>query len=572
MADSCPEYILWDVNQKKIPPRPADPAAFPEDDARHWYDYEYAGWHTEKADIPESTGDGARGKHIILLNGMHPHPYMVDLTAGMSRIAHTYGIELKVEYAYYNLELQARLVEQAVGEIPDMIILIAAHVEQSTEWYRQINGSGIPVLASNTIPEEEGFRYVLAWAGPDDWGQTRMLARLFAERMGGEGGYCIAEHVPGTSPYLARTWGTITELRAAAPGLRLLDRQTAELDVEKAHHLAAEWLRRYGSELKGIVCADDYCQMGIDRGLEEAGRSDVVCVAHGSTRSGLELLRQGKLDALTYQSPEVDGTLSMQVAIDWFNGLHIDPIRYLPKHIITRDDVEDFLFSRQEVASVDLDHLHQLICDCNRRGVQAFFDEAYRGFVSTKVISIESFRGFCIEVLSDMISIIRSRNLRIEEIVGSYETLFKNLFNQKTLENTIGWMKRIGEEIINGLCWERTHPKSPVQKVIEHVDRHFAEPLSLKTLSFQFGLSAAYLGRLFRQETGKTFPRYLNEVRIEKAKDLLRTTAHRASQVAAAVGYTDPNYFYDIFRRYTGLSPSEFLQSTRAEADPPPAG
>ncbi len=557
------------MSQKKILPRPADPSVFPEDNPLHWYDYEFAGWRAEKVNIPESTGDGARGKHIILLNGMHPHPYMIDLTSGMTRVAHTYGIELKVEYAYYDAGLQGRLVDTSIRESPDMIILISANLEQSTGWYRKINEAGIPVLASNTVPEEEGFRYVLAWAGPDDWGQTRMLARLFAARMGGEGGYCIAEHVPGSSPHLARTWGTITELKGAAPGLRLLDRQTAELDVQKARRLADGWLRRFGDELKGIVCADDYCQIGISQVLEEAGRQDVVCVAHGSTKTGLELLREGKLHAITYQSPEVDGTLSLQLAIDWFNGLQIDPIRYLPKHIITRDDVDDFLFSRQEVASIDLNHLHQLVCDCNRRGVQSFFDEAYRSFVSAKVISIESFRGFCIEVLSDLISIIRSRNLRIEEIIGSYETLFKNLFNQKTLENTIAWMKRICEEIINGLCWERTHPKSPVQKVIEHVDRHYAEPLSLKTLSFQFNLSAAYLGRLFRQETGKNFPRYLNEVRIGKAKDLLRTTSRKASQVAAAVGYTDPNYFYDIFRRYTGMSPSEFLQAAGEEPAPP---
>jgi two-component system response regulator YesN len=125
-------------------------------------------------------------------------------------------------------------------------------------------------------------------------------------------------------------------------------------------------------------------------------------------------------------------------------------------------------------------------------------------------------------------------------------------------------MKKISGEIINGLCWARTHPKSPVQKVVEYIDEHYGQPLSLKTLSYRFNFSAAYLGRLFRQETGKNFPRYLNEVRIEKAKDLLRTSSLKANQIAREVGYTDPNYFYDIFKRYTGLSPTEFLQAELA--------
>jgi two-component system response regulator YesN len=275
----------------------------------------------------------------------------------------------------------------------------------------------------------------------------------------------------------------------------------------------------------------------------------------------MEMLRNERLHAITYQSPELDGALSLQVAIDWFNGLQVEPIRYLPKHIITRADVEEFLFGRQDIEDIDLDELYQLICDCNRNGVDAFFDQAYRRIVSTKVIPIETFRGFCIEVLSDLISIVKSRNLKIEEIIGGYESLFKNLFNQKTLEKTLEWMKKTSGEIINGLCWARTHPKSPVQKVVEYVDGHYGQPLSLKTLSYKFNFSAAYLGRLFRRETGKTFPRYLNEVRIEKAKDLLRTSSFKANQIARKVGYTDPNYFYDIFKRYTGLSPTEFVQS-----------
>jgi len=293
----------------------------------------------------------------------------------------------------------------------------------------------------------------------------------------------------------------------------------------------------------------------------------VICVASGNTRTGMELLREGKLQAITYQSPEFDGALSLQVAIDWFNGLQVEPIRYLPKHIITREDVEDFLFGRQEIQDIDLDELNQLIYDCNRKGVEGFFETAYRRFVSAKVIPIESFRGFCIEVLSNLISIIKSRNLRIEEIIGGYETLFKNLFNQKTLENTLEWMKGVSGQIIDGLCWARTHPKSPVERIIEYIDGHYGEPLSLKTLSYRFNLSAAYLGRLFRQATGKNFPRYLNEVRIGKAKDLMRTSALKANQIARQVGYTDPNYFYDMFKRYTGLSPSEFHQAEAAAGE-----
>jgi len=84
--------------------------------------------------------------------------------------------------------------------------------------------------------------------------------------------------------------------------------------------------------------------------------------------------------------------------------------------------------------------------------------------------------------------------------------------------------------------------------------------LSIKTISYSFNISAAYLGKLFKQETGESFSRYLNNLRIEKAKDLLRSTNIKANKIALEVGYSDSNYFYNIFKKYTGMYPSEYLE------------
>jgi len=60
--------------RKEIPERPTDPTSFPETDAQHWYDLEYAGWSVGKHDLPLSPGDGPQGKRITLLApGDHPY-------------------------------------------------------------------------------------------------------------------------------------------------------------------------------------------------------------------------------------------------------------------------------------------------------------------------------------------------------------------------------------------------------------------------------------------------------------------------------------------------------------------
>jgi ABC-type sugar transport system substrate-binding protein len=56
----------------------------------------------------------------------------------------------------------------------------------------------------------------------------------------------------------------------------------------------------------------------------------------------MEFVESGRIQAMTYQSPEADGALSMETAIDWFNGIEVPPVRYLPMEIITKENLKRF--------------------------------------------------------------------------------------------------------------------------------------------------------------------------------------------------------------------------------------
>jgi two-component system response regulator YesN len=71
-------------------------------------------------------------------------------------------------------------------------------------------------------------------------------------------------------------------------------------------------------------------------------------------------------------------------------------------------------------------------------------------------------------------------------------------------------------------------------------------------------LSASHFSAVFSQEAHQTFKEYLTEIRINKAKELLRMTTLRSADIAYQVGYNDPHYFSSVFKRNTGLSPIEF--------------
>jgi ABC-type sugar transport system substrate-binding protein/AraC-like DNA-binding protein len=552
--------IFWNSRRKEVPPRPRRPEQFPEWDARHWHDMEYAGWGIRKGDIPESPGDGPAGKRVVFLQAGF-HPYHVAYAEGLSRAAERFRVNLVTLPGDMTEGAQDQQVHRAIEEKPDLAILVPVSTEACSRWVTELHDRGIPIIVSNFFPSEESYRSILAWCGPDDWGQFRMLARKFAQLLGHEGGYAIIRHLPGTSCTYSRTWSVVTELQAAAPRMRCLAMAPASregtFDPVMARELVAGWLREFGRALRGIVLPDDDITVdGVNEALAAAGREDVIRVGAGSTQKGMQAVREGKLHAITFQPAQADGALAMKVAADWLSGLDIEPINYLPKHVITRDDVDDFIAKKPEFSPVGMGELTRAILAGSATEVERFFDAAYQSFLSAELLTPEFFHGFSIEVISTLIHILRMNDVPEQSLLSDYETMYKNLFNQKTPRRTMEWMMRSSKAVMDALSRGRGE-ESLIDRIVRYVTRNYAEKLSLKTLAAQFGISAPYLGRLFRHAVGKPFATYLNELRLQRAEELLRYSSLRASDIAARIGYSNPNYFYTLYKKYKGRYPSE---------------
>ncbi|SFJ68149.1 two-component system, response regulator YesN [Paenibacillus sp. UNC496MF] len=96
-----------------------------------------------------------------------------------------------------------------------------------------------------------------------------------------------------------------------------------------------------------------------------------------------------------------------------------------------------------------------------------------------------------------------------------------------------------------------------IKRMIDLIHRSYDENLKLETLAEVFNYNSAYLGKLFKSETGEYFNTYLDKVRIGKAKELL-DQGLKIYQVAEKVGYANVDYFHGKFRKYVGVSPSAY--------------
>ncbi|WP_299744346.1 response regulator transcription factor [uncultured Rossellomorea sp.] len=101
--------------------------------------------------------------------------------------------------------------------------------------------------------------------------------------------------------------------------------------------------------------------------------------------------------------------------------------------------------------------------------------------------------------------------------------------------------------------------KSPIiQTVLTYIHQNYSEDMSLKTLGHRFHINPIYLGQLFQKEVKDSFTKYLNHLRIDRAKKLLMTSHEKAGHIGKKVGYTDATYFYKQFKKYERATPSEW--------------
>jgi two-component system response regulator YesN len=93
------------------------------------------------------------------------------------------------------------------------------------------------------------------------------------------------------------------------------------------------------------------------------------------------------------------------------------------------------------------------------------------------------------------------------------------------------------------------------------IDNHFTNSnLMLNDVADRINLSPSHFSVVFSSEIGESFKDYLTRIRIERAKELLRTTNLKCSEIAYQSGYNDPQYFSHVFKKNTGLPPQQFRQ------------
>lgn len=183
-------------------------------------------------------------------------------------------------------------------------------------------------------------------------------------------------------------------------------------------------------------------------------------------------------------------------------------------------------------------------------------------FISLKgkgSISLNHLKLVVIEMINKLTKVTLEYGGDVTEIFGK-DFLHLSLFNFDTPEEI---SNKIGELIKKEIDFiidkrQRTN-RNFIEKAKEYIKNNYMlEDLDLGIISEHIHVSSAYLSRLFKQVTGETCIEFTNKIKINQSKKLLKETNLKLYEIAYKVGYSDAQYFSTCFKKYEGISPTDF--------------
>lgn len=119
----------------------------------------------------------------------------------------------------------------------------------------------------------------------------------------------------------------------------------------------------------------------------------------------------------------------------------------------------------------------------------------------------------------------------------------------------------VADEISDEASLEKQNLPESIRKVCDYIEENYNKQIQLDDIAEHCGYSRYHLSHLFSDAAGFTVFSYLLEVRMKKAKELLRGSNLSIKEISGVIGFSDQNYFSNVFKKQTGLSPMDFRKN-----------
>ena len=150
----------------------------------------------------------------------------------------------------------------------------------------------------------------------------------------------------------------------------------------------------------------------------------------------------------------------------------------------------------------------------------------------------------------------------IDELFHISRRLYTEAHVVRTIDQLNRWLSERTREVTALVA--RSHSSrtgTMVRRAMDYIHDNFQRQISVQDVAAAVNISESYLKSIFRKVSGYTYSEYLSKVRLDRAKELLVNTHMTVMEIALEIGYQTPTSFSTLFRKHTGVSPSQFRAS-----------
>lgn len=301
---------------------------------------------------------------------------------------------------------------------------------------------------------------------------------------------------------------------------------------------------------------------------------DIVIVYAGSDPESLQAGSLERLEQIRHalKGRQIDVMMTLGSMESGYLGMpqSYSQAKRLQEYFLTHEEGEIITASRMSPpdeppawAALDTLEYEKRLLARNKTAVDEYIDQAFNVKTAVPVARIHN---MAVELVLCTKQVVKENKLNFELATSGYKQLFTALFKAQTIARLAQHVKFIAHAAIDYLSVDEDEFSPVVKQVLHQIRTKYAEEMSLKTLGHEFNVHPFYLGQLFQKETGVSFSDYLNSHRIKQAKALLTDTPMKTSEISRRVGYLEPGYFYRQFKKYAGVSPTEYRNRVKMSA------
>ncbi len=195
----------------------------------------------------------------------------------------------------------------------------------------------------------------------------------------------------------------------------------------------------------------------------------------------------------------------------------------------------------------------------NKDSILTWIDSLYDKVSQNKDVTGSLLFDIVEDIIEIFIFSFKNDNFAFDNSISFFPDHHKKINKCMSIEELFSLIKQEASKYIDDInTMKKQSNIKPIRKAKEYMKDNFKHPITLEEISKMVGFNPTYFSSLFKKETGMNFLEYLIDIRIEKAKELLKETDKSVSSIAFEVGYSDLKHFSKLFKKLTGLKPSEY--------------